>query len=445
MKIKNLTLLLLFAVILTYTSCDIGKNGFKQSETGLRYKFYLQNDTVKPEIGDFITAKMKYGLKDSIIFSSDIAGGTIEFPIGESKYPGDIFEGIRMMSVGDSATFIVNADSFYLVTAGAPQLPPFLKPGQKLYFHLKLIDFKTKKAYEQLKKEELEKLKEEEPDRLKEYLEANKIYAEPEESGLYFISKERGKGTKVEEGKMVKIHYIVRLLNGSKVYSTYDTDKPMEIELGKRFETDGFNEGLSKMRKGGKAEFIVPSDIGFGEKGRGQVIPPYSTLLYEVEVLDVRSKEEYRKEMKEERVREDAKREKEKEELKKKEPDLIEGYLEDNDIEVKPTESGLYYIETEEGSGDYPKEGDEVEVNYKLYFLDGELLQDSRQSGKPYSFEIGSDGVIKGWNEAIPLMKEGGKAKILLPSKLAYGEMGRGRRIPPYTPLLFEVELLDIK
>ena len=128
----------------------------------------------------------------------------------------------------------------------------------------------------------------------------------------------------------------------------------------------------------------------------------------------------------------------EKESDYEKEQTAIKEYVEENNITVEPKYSGLYYIETKAGTGADADGGDEVRVKYTGTFLDGEEFD----SGI-YPFILGAGRVIKGWDEGISYMKEGGKATLLIPSSLGYGAYGSDR-IPGYSPLLFDVELLDV-
>jgi FKBP-type peptidyl-prolyl cis-trans isomerase len=123
---------------------------------------------------------------------------------------------------------------------------------------------------------------------------------------------------------------------------------------------------------------------------------------------------------------------------------LIQQYLVDNKINVLPSASGLYYMESKKGKGKSPVKGQLCKVNYKGMLLDGTVF-DSSQGREPFAFQLGEGQVIKGWDEGIALMQKGGKALLLIPSHLAYGERGAGDMIPPYSPLLFEVELIDFK
>ena len=110
---------------------------------------------------------------------------------------------------------------------------------------------------------------------------------------------------------------------------------------------------------------------------------------------------------------------------------------------IKPLPSGLQYKVLTEGSGKTPKAEDTVTVNYKGTLIDGTEFDSSYKRGQPATFQV--KGVIKGWTEALQLMKEGSKWQLFIPPELAYGERGAGSTVPPNSTLIFEVELLTIK
>ncbi len=109
---------------------------------------------------------------------------------------------------------------------------------------------------------------------------------------------------------------------------------------------------------------------------------------------------------------------------------------------VVTTESGLQYIVLKEGTGPKPTASDKVKVHYAGTLLDGTEFDSSIKRGDPAEFKVG--GVIKGWSEALQLMKTGSKYKLFIPPELAYGDRGAGGSIPPNATLVFEVELLEI-
>lgn len=110
---------------------------------------------------------------------------------------------------------------------------------------------------------------------------------------------------------------------------------------------------------------------------------------------------------------------------------------------IKTTASGLQYKVIREGMGTAPSDSDTVVVNYIGKLIDGTEFDNSYKRGKPATFPVG--GVIKGWTEALQMMKPGSKYELYIPSQLAYGERGAGERIPPNSTLIFEVELIEVK
>ncbi len=107
------------------------------------------------------------------------------------------------------------------------------------------------------------------------------------------------------------------------------------------------------------------------------------------------------------------------------------------------TDSGLIYLSRKEGSGPNPGLTDTVKVNYRGTLPDGKEFDSSYKRGQPAEFRL--DGVIKCWQEGLQKMKVGGKARLVCPAQLAYGDAGAGDLILPGATLVFDVELLDIK
>ncbi|WBX75851.1 FKBP-type peptidyl-prolyl cis-trans isomerase [Tenacibaculum ovolyticum] len=110
---------------------------------------------------------------------------------------------------------------------------------------------------------------------------------------------------------------------------------------------------------------------------------------------------------------------------------------------VKTTASGLQYIVLKEGSGEMPKTSSKVKVHYHGTLTDGTVFDSSVDKGQP--IEFGVTQVIKGWTEGLQLMKTGAKYKFFIPQDLAYGAQQRGAKIKPFSALIFDVELLEIK
>ena len=109
---------------------------------------------------------------------------------------------------------------------------------------------------------------------------------------------------------------------------------------------------------------------------------------------------------------------------------------------VTVTKSGLQYEVLQEGTGKSPKATDTVRCHYEGRLLDGTVFDSSYNRGEPADF--GLNQVIPGWTEGVQLMKEGAKFRFTIPYLLAYGEQGAGASIPPFSTLIFDVELIKV-
>jgi len=108
------------------------------------------------------------------------------------------------------------------------------------------------------------------------------------------------------------------------------------------------------------------------------------------------------------------------------------------------TPSGLRYVDEVVGTGESPKQGQNVTVHYTGTLENGSKFDSSVDRGQPYTFPIGTGVVVKGWDEGIMTKKVGGKRRLITPANLGYGAAGRPPKIPPTSTLLFEVELLGV-
>ncbi len=125
---------------------------------------------------------------------------------------------------------------------------------------------------------------------------------------------------------------------------------------------------------------------------------------------------------------------------------ILRQFIEEKKLDVKPTSSGLYYVVLHPGKGKKVELGDTVTVNYEGRFLNGKFFDSTIKRQQPFQFVYGTElQVIKGMEEAIGMMHEGEKALFIMPSDLAFGKSGSSTGIiPPFTSLIFEVEILKI-
>ncbi len=296
---KNLLLTTTVAALALVSCKNSEFDGYTKAESGLHYKFYNHDENgVKPKEGDGVAFSfiIKQYSKDSVLVDSKtITGdgsGVFKYRLPKSSFSGSIEDGLAMMSKGDSASFIINADSFFLKTQRAKELPPHIKPGDHLMVVIKVKDIKNAQELEGEQKQqqaEMEKKMMEfqaaEKPAFDKYLADNKITTKPTASGLIYIETKKGSGPKPSINDQVVVHYAGTLLDGTPFDSSIEKGQPATFELTKVIP--GWTEGLQLMAKGGKAKLVIPSALGWGAQGNGQVIPPYAGVVFEVELIDV--------------------------------------------------------------------------------------------------------------------------------------------------------------
>ncbi len=242
------------------------------------------------------------------------------------------------------------------------------------------------------------------------------------ESGLMYIIESPGVGERFPTDRdKITAHYTGTLLNGKKFDSSVDRGTPLDFQLGRVIP--GWQEAIKLMKKGGKGKFLIPSDLGYGTRGAGTDIPPNSPLVFDIELIDYIDPIEA------------VDRQKDIDDT------AISTHLADKGIDVQKTASGIYYSIETPGSGEHPNAGAQVKVHYEGSLLNGKVFDSSIARGEPITF--GLHQVIPGWQEAVLLLKKGGKGTFWIPSGLAYGPNGAGGVIPGNAPLAFKIELID--
>jgi FKBP-type peptidyl-prolyl cis-trans isomerase FklB len=203
----------------------------------------------------------------------------------------------------------------------------------------------------------------------------------------------------------------------------------------------GLNAGMNMKRSLETQSIDVDPKIV--AKGISDAFLGAKPLLAEQEMKEILTA--FQKDLEAKRQEMMAKQQEKMKELGEKNKKEGEAFLAENKKKegVKTTASGLQYKVITEGTGKAPAATDTVTVNYKGTLIDGTEFDSSYKRGQPATFPV--SGVIKGWTEALQLMKEGSKWQLFIPAELAYGERGAGAQIGPNAVLIFEVELLSIK
>ena len=118
------------------------------------------------------------------------------------------------------------------------------------------------------------------------YFAEHNIDAKPTSTGLYYVRTQEGNGEMPEVGSNVKVHYTGKLIDGTVFDSSIERGEPIEFPLGMGRVISGWDEGIMLMSKGEKGVLYIPYYLGYGDRGAGGVIPPFATLIFDVELVD---------------------------------------------------------------------------------------------------------------------------------------------------------------
>ncbi len=250
--------------------------------------------------------------------------------------------------------------------------------------------------------------------------------------GSKYQIHEEGKGKKIKTGDILTFDLVIKAANDSTFEDTYKRNQPITMVAQQGTYKGSFENALTHLTEGDSATVFISADSLFARMN--QPLPAGVTkgsdFKFIVKIKSTQTREDFQKEQ-------DAK--------KNNEAKLMEDYAKKNFATATKTQSGMYYVVIKAGTGDAIKAGQTVTVDYTGKLMDGKVFDSSvGKPGPKFQVTVGQGAVIPGWEQALAMMKKGEKAIFFIPSNLAYGEQGGGP-IPPFSSLIFEMEVLDVK
>jgi len=304
--IKFSSLFSLFAITAAI-KCSAGdaKNDYKTDPvTGVKYLFYKHDiKGAKPSLGDIAFVRIVYKRSDdSLLFDSHTghtdSASVIPLTL-KSVFHGSLEQGIAMMAAGDSASFLISADSLYMKAFKSKALPHFITTGTDLKFYIKLVRFVSpdqlkSEQYAKMEKRrgEMKKIQNSEADSIRIYLTKNSIKTKPTIIDSFYILERTGiPGEPVNDGDSIVVKYTGMLLDGT-IFDQSDKGDGGPGTYKLLFKHDahlikGWIEVLSTMHEGEKVKFLLPSSMAYGPFGAGKDIKPYTPLIFEIDMIRV--------------------------------------------------------------------------------------------------------------------------------------------------------------
>jgi FKBP-type peptidyl-prolyl cis-trans isomerase FkpA len=275
----------------------------------------------------------------------------------------------------------------------------------------------------------------------------------PVAKGVQYKILKAGTGDKIKIGDVITFHVIQKTDKDSLLGSTYQSGTPAQTQVQ---PTGEMMDVFPLLALNDSVVVKIPTDTIFKmqEDHRPPFLPKGSNLLVILKILKVQTVAEAMADR--EKAMALAKEQAAK--MDEQEVAIIDKYVADNKLAVTATASGLRYKITKIGTKPKPVAGDTLFVNYVGHTLAGKVFDTSiesvskaagiQQPGRvfePITFVVGGQGIIAGWQEGLQFVNEGGKAMLIIPSKLAYGPNASGPDVPAFSTLIFDIELVKVK
>lgn len=262
-----------------FTACS----NFKTTESGIEYKIISGDDAGKAINSDsFATIFANYQLElvsnDSMLTGTFDKNTPVYIPVNEPNFK-DVF---MQMSTGDSAVMICNADSFFIRSFGSNK-PSWMKEDEKIRFTVKIVDVMNEKEMMKKQQEDMERM------RVADSTALNKAISEIPNlqklpTGVNYVTEKEGKGKAVKKGSKVRVLYRGSFLTGQ-VFDQ-NLQEGIEVTVGLGQVIPGWEDVLMQLKEGQKVKAFIPWKEAYGAGGF-QSIPPFTSLVFEMEVLKV--------------------------------------------------------------------------------------------------------------------------------------------------------------
>jgi len=288
---------ILFVFALAFAISANAQEGLQRTPKGAMYQVFTHSPGEKVKEGDIITFQyIQKTDKDSVLYSTYVSGRPGQARIQPSQNLADLMEIFPLLAVNDSVLVKVPTDSLF--KGHEEQRPPFFPKGSFLNFLIKLQKAQSMDAF-------MAEIKQAETDGANKYIADHKLTLQTTASGLRYVITKQGTGIKPQNGDTVLVNYAGRNLDDKVFDSSIEaiakqaglqqpgrTYEPLVVYVGiagtEHSVITGWNEGLLLLNEGSKATFVIPSALAYGAQASGPDIKPFSTLVFDLELVKVK-------------------------------------------------------------------------------------------------------------------------------------------------------------
>lgn len=294
---KFFLIVFFFAAVATEVSAQ---NDFVHTPKGALVKKFTNNPGDKIKINDVVTFNVVQKTeKDSILFSTYQMGNPVKIQIQACQNAGDLMDVMPLLAAKDSAYVKIPADSIFV--GHEQERPPFLPKGSNLIYVIKIDRIQSLNEAIAERDSAMASMKTAEKTSLNKYITDHKLVVKTTPSGLKYVITHASVKPKPLKGDTVFVNYTGHTLDGKVFDSSIQTVaqqaglqqpgrtyEPLKFAVGAGSVIKGWDEGLLLMNEGAKAKFLIPSELAYGSEGAGQDIQPFSSLVFDVELVKVK-------------------------------------------------------------------------------------------------------------------------------------------------------------
>ena len=291
---RHISILFLVLVGVSFSTFGQHIEGYRQNENDLYFKFLKDDKGATAKLGDVLSMHMVMKSSDGTELKNtykEHGGKSMLFPVKFPVFLGDIYEAVTLLSEGDSAKFLIPADSMYTKIFKKP-LPPSVAKGSLLDFTIKVQWIKAQQDVpvpeQTVSLNSLQMSKDEEA--IKAYFNKNDLDFKRTDAGVYIHTMSESGNEIIQKGQTLTMNYTGMYLDGEVFETTIKPDgdhQPITVVSGNEQVIRGWEQAFLKMRAGSSYIVGVPSYLAFGERGRG-VVPSNTVLIFEINIITVK-------------------------------------------------------------------------------------------------------------------------------------------------------------